>query len=81
MPVFEASSSSMLFAGTAVDAVTAAQPCDVSPVVSDVDLDTGGTHTLEHGTFAKVAAADAMPHLGQHDGDRAHARSPDTDDV
>ncbi len=50
-------------------------------VVTDVHVDTGGAHTLEHWTLADVAAADLMTHLGEDDGDRAHARATDTDDV
>jgi hypothetical protein len=53
----------------------------VTAIVADVDLDTCRANTLQHGALAKITAADLVPHLRQHDGNSAHARSPDANDV
>jgi hypothetical protein len=54
---------------------------DVTTVVADVHLHAGSANALEDGALAQVTAADAMPHLGEDDGDGTHARAADADDV
>ena len=49
--------------------------------MTDVDLHARRPHPIERGLFAQVAARDLVAHLGEHDGDGAHPRSPDADDV
>ena len=54
---------------------------DVPAIVTDVHVDARSAHPLENRPIAEVAAADLVPHLGQDDRDRAHARPADADDV
>ncbi len=61
--------------GHRVDAV------DEGAVVTDVHLDAGGTDPFEHRMVAEIGTRHDVPHLGERDGDRAHARTADTDHV
>ena len=49
--------------------------------MADVDVDTCRPHSIERGLFPEVAAGDLVAHLGEHDGDGAHPRPADADDV
>ena len=51
------------------------------PVVADVHLDAGGTHSFEHGVLAQIRTGDDVSHLGQGDRHGAHTRPADADDV
>ena len=46
---------------------------DVRPRVADVDVDPGGPESVEHLALAQVDARHVVAHLGERDGDRAHA--------
>ncbi len=61
--------------GHRVDAV------DEGAVVTDVHLDAGGADPFEHRVVPEVGPRHHVPHLGERDGDRAHARTADADDV
>ena len=49
--------------------------------MTDVHVDTRSPHAFQHRPLANVAATDPVAHLGQHDRDRTHARTTDTNDV
>ena len=48
---------------------------DVAAVVADVDGDAGGAQPVEHRQLAEVAARHVVAHLGEDEGDGAHARA------
>ena len=54
---------------------------DVIASMTHLHIDVGGTQAIEHRPLADVAATHAMPHLGEHDGNRAHAGAADADHV
>jgi hypothetical protein len=54
---------------------------DMSAIVTYVHLDSRGTHPLEDRPITKVTTADLMAHLGQDDGNGAHARPAYADHV
>ncbi len=76
-----AATSSTLEAGIAVDPVTASMPVDERRVVADVHGDAGDAQPVEHRRLAEVAARHGVAHLGEDEGDGAHARAADADDV
>ena len=49
--------------------------------MTDVDLDSGSTHSFQDGVLAQIRTGDHVSHLGQCDCDRAHSRPADSDDV
>ena len=54
---------------------------DDGGVVADVDRHAGGAHAVEDRLLAEVAARHRVAHLGEGDGDGAHARPAHADDV
>ena len=61
--------------GHRVDAV------DECAVVADVHLDSGGADPFQDRMVAEIGTRHHVPHLGERDGDRAHARTADAHDV
>ena len=50
-------------------------------VVPDRDRHARSTDTFEHRVLTQVGSGHVVAHLGEGDGDRAHARAADADDV